>query len=102
MDNNFKTVNTIINNRKQEAGNYTFEYDELQVSTIKDTSNNYYMRVLHKSCSAENNGRPVTCIRDDCYPIDKNTNVTVDNWKKIRFNCIDKEITLESRSYSGV
>lgn len=96
---NYVTVKTILSEKKK-TGSYSFEMKKTEVSIIRDESGAHFMRVYEKECSAENNGRPVTTIRDYCYPIDEPDAVNVANWEKYaRFRC---RMELQFTSYGGV
>ena len=97
---NYKTIRTIVNQHKTDGG-FSFEYEDLIVSEVEDKEHKRYLRVFRKTCSAEGNGRPITYIRDECYPLEEDTEITEQNWKKICF--LSKEsIVLQNESYCGV
>ena len=97
----YKTIKTIVDKHEQDGG-FSFEYTDLNVSIIKDREKNLYLRVLEKSCAAEGNGRPVTNIRDDCYPIEDAKAITADNWIKDMIAGFNGRIQLCGECYSGV
>ena len=95
----FVTVKTIMSEQKK-TGSFSFEMKNTKVSIIRDDCEKYYLRVYEKVCSAEGNGRPVTTIRDYCYPIEEPDSVTVARWKEyVRFK---DGIKLQLTVYDGI
>ncbi len=98
---NYKTIKVIID-KYEKTGGFSFEYSDMNVSVIADENEKLFLRVLRKSCSSEGNGRPITTISDDCYPIKDEKEVTPDNWKKIMIQGFDECIQLRHENYSGI
>ncbi len=89
----YKTI-TIIEQTHNNSGGFSFEYSDTEVAIIKDDKGKRYLRVYKKGCAAEGNGRPVTTISDDCYPLTDVEDVTSLNWKKVMLNHFNEEISL--------
>ena len=99
---NYETIDTIEKKHSDSGSYFSFEYSDIEVSIIKDDKGMRYLRIYKKECAAEANGRPITNIRDACYPLTDADNVTQQNWKKIMFRHFDEEIILGYESYCGV
>ena len=93
---------TLVDTHKKSDSGFSFEYEDLNVSIVKDKDKKSFIRVYKKACCAEGNGRPVTTISDECYPIDDGVMVTALNWKKAMLQNFDKRILLKFESYDGV
>lgn len=98
----YKIQKTIIDTHKKSDSGFSFEYEDLNVSIVKDKDKKSYIRVYKKNCCAEGNGRPATTISDECYPIDDGVMVSAQNWKKVMLQNFDKRILLKFESYNGV
>ncbi|MCR5556505.1 MAG: hypothetical protein K6F75_02960 [Butyrivibrio sp.] len=98
----FLKKKTLVDTHKKSDSGFSFEHEDLNVSIVTDKDKKTYIRIYKKACSAEGNGRPVTTISDECYPIDDDKVVTVQNWKKVMLQNFDKRILLKFESYDGV
>ena len=98
----YKTISTIEKKHKGSSSCFSFEYSDTEVGIIEDDKGMRYLRVYQKECAAEANGRPITNIRDDCYPLTDADNVTQQNWKRIMISHFAEEIRLGYESYCGV
>ena len=97
----YKTIK-IIEKKHDNLGGYSFQYADTEVSIVKDDNGKRYLRVYKKECIAEENGRPITTMSDDCYPLTGAENVTQRNWKKIMISHFSEAINLGYDSYCGV
>ena len=95
----YATVKIILSEQKK-TDPFSFETKNTEVSIICADDGKHYMRVYEKACSAENNGLPVTTIKDYCYPIDDMGAVTAENWKN--FARFKDAIVLQLTSYEGI
>ncbi|WP_026489927.1 hypothetical protein [Butyrivibrio sp. XBB1001] len=99
--NGYKTITTIEQTHNNPGG-FSFEYLDTEVTIVKDDKGKRYLRVYKKECTAEGNGRPITTLNDDCYPLTNNEEVTPQNWKKVMLSHLSEAISLSYDSYSGV
>lgn len=99
--NNYKTI-TIIDNIHLNPDGFSFEYSDTEVSIVNDEKGKRYLRVYKKECASAGNGRPITTISDDCYPLADIEDVTQQNWKKIMLSHLSESISIEHDSYCGV
>ena len=98
----FRKKKTLVDTHKKSDSGFSFEHEDLNVSIVTDKDKKNYIRIYKKACCAEGNGRPVTTISDECYPIDDGEMVTAQNWKKVMLQNFDKRILLKFESYDGV
>ena len=97
----YKTVK-IIETGHNASSSFSFEYSDLEVSIVKDHEGKRYLRVYKKECTAEGNGRPLTTVSDDCYPLKDVEKVTKENWKKVMLRHFSEAVRLDHESFSGV
>ena len=97
----FEEVRTILESEKREEFGFGAEGERRIVSIVCDEEGKYYVRVYEERCATENNGRPVTTIKDMCYPIESPESVTEENWQEF---CMFRmpHIELCRKSYVGV
>ena len=97
----YKTLK-VIEKKYDNHGGFSFEYSDSEVSIVKDRKGMKFLRVYKKECTSEGNGRPVTTVSDDLYPITDSEDVTAQNWKKVMISHYSDGISLKHESYSGV
>lgn len=78
----FIQVNQIFIHKEYLLG---FSYEIEMLSIVRDSDGTLYLREYSNCCTSEANGRPSTTIRDVCYRLDSNVQISrinENNWKK--------------------
>ena len=85
-------------NRESDAA--FFEGKRVEVSIVHNAWCEPYLRVRTVTCSTEANGRPVTTVQDDAYPVENPYVINEHNWKEYMKE--DEKIILCRESFEGV
>ena len=99
---NYSSIKTVFCQSKKGDGGFPFERELTQVSVICDDKGRLFMQVYEENCFAENNGRPVTTIKDYAYPISDKDIITEENWEAYLIKNYADRIELQQNSYQGV
>ena len=96
----YSLVRWIFRDESRESDAAFFEGKRIEVSIAHNAWCERHLRVRTVTCCREANGRPVTTIQDDAYPVENPYVINEHNWREYMKE--DEKIILCHESFEGV